>query len=285
MNGLRFLLLMICAVCLLGMRAAQGIRMERLTPDQPLEYLGLGERLIALAETPEQVRVGQQALVLGVALNAQGGDTQAASSCCIALASTLGERPEDAQALWDLALMLDPSRLTAWGADRTNGSSDRARESAAECIRLARNADPEAASALYNQPRVRDAIRDTATSLGYNSASILVEIEQMLRAAGRDPCRGQVFEAVVHDGVSTRVICDRHEYPISTAPNGQLLTQLLAIEAECLDAAPLVDDWGGTRAMGLDLPLHEPSIEWLLKRFAVDPERAYWRAGRWSSQP
>lgn len=285
MNGLRIFLLMVCVICLLGMRAAPSIPMEHLTPDQPLEYMEQGERLIAMAESPEQRRVGQQALVLGVALNTELGDTQAASSCCIALASTLDDRAEDARALWDLALMIDPTRLAAWAAIRKSSGIDRASESAAECIRLARNADPDGASALFNQPKVRDAIVQAATSLGYDAVSILAEIEQMLRAPGRDPCRGQVFEAVVNDGVSTRVICDRHEYPISTAPTGQILTRLLAIEAVCLDAAPLVDEWGGMRATGLDQPMREPSIDWLLNRFAVDPQRAYWRSGRWVSQP
>lgn len=285
MNTIRLAILAVCALFLLGLRAAPRVPMDSLSPDEPLDYLVQGERLIALAVSPEQLRVGQQTLVLGVALNVKAGDTQGASSCCIALASTLGDSPDDARAIWDLALMLDPSRLTAWAANRTDDASQGARASAAECVRLARNADTNAASALFSQPRVREAIRASATMLGYDSASILAEIEQMLKAPGRDPCRGQVFEAVVNDGVSTRVICDHHEYPISTARSGKMLTQLLAIEADCLGAMTRIDDWGGTSALGLDLPMREPSVAWLLNRFGVDPQRAIWRNGHWSTQP
>ena len=279
------MLLLLSASLLIAWQAPAESLVNGLTPDQPASYLDIGERLAAKAGSDEQLRLAQQVLTLGIGLNFSEGDRAKASSCCIALADTLSNDPESQQALWDLALTLDPERLSAWAEHRAGEGTAASNATAAECIRLARNASVDEADDLLRQRSVREAIEHACRALGLDSTTILSELTLMLQSPTRDPCRGQVFESVVEDGKSSRVICDAHQYPIATAPNPTLLTQLLSIEIFCLQAQGGVSEWGGVVAMGLDGPLRDPGVLALYQRFGVDPQRPYRNNGRWVSQP
>jgi hypothetical protein len=158
-------------------------------------------------------------------------------------------------------------------------------EDAAECLRLARNADADAASTLYRRPAVRAVIEQTAQELGYTRDELNHTLAPMLGGISRDPCRGNYFYTDVEDGQSIRRLCTAHNAPLGTTQSTQTLVMLLRIEAACLDANRSTNDWGSASMLGSTAPMRSVSVEWLIKELGIDPERPYLRNGVWSSTP
>jgi hypothetical protein len=158
-------------------------------------------------------------------------------------------------------------------------------EDAAECLRLARNADADDASTLYRRPEVRAIIEQTAQELGYTRDELNHTLAPMLEGISRDPCRGNYFYTDVEDGQSIRRLCTAHNAPLGTTQSTQTLVMLLRIESACLNANESMSDWGSASMLGSTAPMRPVSVEWLIKELGIDPERPFLRNGVWSSTP
>ncbi|MAO25137.1 MAG: hypothetical protein CMJ35_08120 [Phycisphaerae bacterium] len=267
-------------VLLLGFSSTQPA--ATLDPGQPNSYLEQGELLLAQAEGREETRRARQILAMGAVLAHRTGQDDIAASCCIALVDGQDDPALISQA-WDLALMLDPSRLAAWAQQRNMAHATDSSALGAECLRLARNAEVGDASALYQRATVRQAIRDAALRLGLPVQDVTRVIDGLLTTTGRDECRGRVFSTQVHDGESVRVLCDDHTHPIATTGDVESLRMLLAIELECLESSTGLEDWASAWSMHQQRPFEAPSIEQLIELYQIDPARPYLVNGQWSS--
>lgn len=285
MNTLRFISFVVLALSVLGM-SAQSTLDRSARPDQPRVYLELGEQLAELAQSEQDRELARAVLGMGVVINHQRNDTSAAASCCVALAWAFSDDPIMQARLWDLALLIDPSRYTQWAQYRPATSTTDAMEDAAECLRLARNADGDGAMNLYRRPEVRAIIEQTAQELGYTRDELNHALTPMLEGISRDPCRGNYFHrGDVENGESIRQVCTSHGAPLGTTQSTQTLVMLLRIESACLNANESMGDWGCASMLGSTAPMRPVSIEWMIKELGIDPERPYLRNGVWSSTP
>ncbi|MHA7813152.1 MAG: hypothetical protein ACX94C_07160 [Phycisphaerales bacterium] len=258
----------------------------RLNPSQPRAYLDSGELAAASAKTDGQLREARQMLAMGIVLGVAGEDNQLASSCAIALASTHPDETDLRQRLWDYALMLDPQRVSQWATHRPDDASLRTAHQAAECIRLARNAERHEARELLGQPAVEIAIRESARRLGFDQDEqdeVLRMLYRMSEDRERDPCNGNYFDTRVEDGQSVRVVCRKHIHPIGAAEGGRSLAMLLAIELDCIGPSSAGQEWGGESAMRRMQPVADPDIEWLKTTYGIDPDKPAFSNGRWGA--
>lgn len=253
-------------------------------PDHPETYFQLGELLGAQAQTSAQQDRAEQVLAMGATLAMQQGEHQLAASCCIALVE-LASDPQHQRDLWDLALLIDPDRFPSWVKFRSSPADSSARRSAAECLRLIRNAKHADAAELFRTQSVKDQLAAAAESLGLSPSTTLDQIRLLLSHQRDDACRGRVFDTRVRDGESSRFLCPDHQYPIGSAPDAKSLELLLSLETACLESAAQINGWGGVVAMGLDQPARTPSIEMLAQQYDIDPARPYWDGQGWSSNP
>lgn len=275
-----FLLAMLILAFLLGLSSGQPA--TALDPRQPDQYLEQGELLLVRAEGHEELVLARQVLAMGAVLAHRAGQDGIAASCCIAIAAGHDDA-EHMQQAWDLALILDPSRLSAWAQQRNQSSTTGSAALGAECLRLARNAEPGDASELYKHASVREAINESAKRLGFSAQDVTQTIRALLNTSGQDQCRGRVFTTRVQDGESIRVLCDDHTHPIATTGDVESLQMLLAIELDCLGASAELEDWGSAWGMHQRRPFNTPSIEQLIEAYQIDPARPYLIDGRWSS--
>ncbi len=284
MNTLRIMSVMVLALSILGM-SAQSTLDRSARPDQPRIYLELGEQLAELAQSEQDRQLARAVLGMGVVINHQRNNASDAASCCVALAWAFSDDPIMQGRLWDLALLIDPKRYTQWAQYRPETSTTNAMEEAAECLRLARNADADDASTLYGRSEVRAIIERMAQDLGYTRDELNQTLTPMLGGISRDPCRGNYFYTDVENGESIRRKCTAHSSPLGTTQSTQTLVMLLRIEAACLDANRSMSDWGSASMLGSTTPMRPVSVEWLIKELGIDPERPYLRNGIWSSTP
>jgi hypothetical protein len=276
-----FLLSTLLMLGLTGLRAPNGVT----RPDQSRSYLDLGERLIALAETPDDHRLARQVLAMGLVVSIEQGDTALAGSCAIAMVSSHPDDIETQQQLWDLALTIDPRRLSQWMQFRPDTTDVMMMKQAAECLRLARNEDPDQASRLFQRPVIKNSVLRTGAGLGYSENEIQSALRPLLAERSRDPCRGNYFRTVIENGESVRRVCDFHRSPLGTTRDTQTLVMLLRIESACLESAQSMDDWGAVSTLGTTRPARSPDVEWLIATTGIDKSRPYLRDGRWFSGP
>lgn len=267
---------------LLGMHARyapSGVR-----PDQPRTYLRYGEVLAAEAQNPDAQSLARQVLAMGVLLAYRDGDHELAASGCIALANTHDEPDLRARA-WDVALILDPSRLAAWSQRRASERDHQASRLGAQCLRLARNAKPGDARALFDRSGVRDAIMQAAGRLGHTEKTVRDALMPLLDTSRDDNCRGRVFYAQVEDGQSRRVLCGDHDHPVGGLGDPETLRLLLSIELECLNERGGLGSWAGSVFMWRHQPFEVPDLDWLADQHGIDPDRPYLVDGRWVAEP
>ncbi len=264
-------------------RVAQSLSVE-LRTDRPSSYLEAGELLAANAETDEELTMAQQVLAMGIAMASSAGEDSVASSCAIALADASGDS-DIARELWDLALLLDPSRVSAWVRNRAVSQSDPQNLIAATCVYFARQADGDEANARYSQRPIKALIRTAADELGFDPMAVHNTINTLIVHAQEDACRGRVFVSRAVDGESIRLVCPDHQRPIGVAASDDALLELLSIELHLMGESGMLRSWGGTSMMKLDTPARIPSVQGMAQRFGVDPMRPYWVDGRWSATP
>jgi len=176
-----------------------------LNPANPESYLNAGERLAAWASTQEEQAYAHQVLAVGIGLAHRQGEPILAASLCIALSDS---EPDlgISQSLWDLALMLDPARMSAWREHRNARSEAAAaiKAQAARCVWAARMGDQKTAGELFNNRAVRDRIKAAALQAGVDPISFDRILLRAIKDHDFDDCRGRVF---VVDRVNKPVPC------------------------------------------------------------------------------
>ncbi len=284
MRPFQLLFVFVSAVFMLGASFRPDLD-RTLHPDEPHRYLDLGEQLVAIAETSEDIKLARHVLAMGVSINARNADAQAASSCCIALASAYPNDPQMQQMLWDLALHLDPTRFSQWVQHRPGPAAAEAKHDAAECLRRARHEDEDVEKDLNRQPQIQTVIFQAGTTLGFTRNQIENALNPLLSDSTSDPCNGNYFDSQVENGESVRRVCDAHQFPMGTTRDNQTLLMLLGIEAECLKASEVIEDWGSAYTLGNTASTRTPDLVWLIEATGIDTSRPFLRNGQWESTP
>lgn len=266
------------------MGSGTGFAPSEPSPDQPRTYLRYGEFLAAQSQSKADRDAARRVLAMGVLLAERDGDHELAASACIAIADTHTDPRSRAQA-WDLALLLDPSRLNAWSQWRVSATDQESARLGAQCLRLARNAKPDDARTLFNRPDVRGAIMQAAARLGYTEDAVRDALTPLMGTSRDDDCRGRVFYARVEDGVSRRVLCEDHDHPVGGTGDPERLRLLLSVELECLNDRGGLESWAGSAYMGRDKPAAVPDLDWLMDQYGIDPTRPYLNDGQWVTEP
>lgn len=265
----------------------QVVRITQLAPSSPVGYFIFGETLLASAETLEDTKLARQVLALGIGLAMKENSPELAASMCIALAGD-GYRSRNAINLWDLALMLDPNRRSAWQQYRNRVAiqEQQVREDASRCVHAARFNKPELASELIAKPGVSQAILTSAEQSGLKPMRVLGTVRTLIEQASDDSCHGRVFVTRRGDGVVTREVCPDHARPIGTAISQDAFDNLIRVEANLLEISKdhqSNTDWGQTAYLQLDVPAEDPSVSMILKLYRVDILKPYWKNDRWVS--
>lgn len=282
------LLMAMLLIPISAMRAPDD-ELARLRPDSPVKYLETGERLAALAGSPEEQQLASQVLAMGLGLAHRAGDGQLAAGMCIALAASETD-PDRARSLWDLALLLDPSRHTAWAEHRQRRDAEarQLRAQAARLLYFLRNSDAREASALYNRAEVRRLLSAAAGEEGVDPDRLEQTMQSMLAHAQDDDCRGRVFIMRAVDGRPQRSLCPDHARPIGAGPDDEVLRDLITLELALLapqgDTAGL-EDWATLGYIDRTGPARDPSVSEMLYHYEVDLSRSYRRGGAWSARP
>jgi hypothetical protein len=255
-----------------------------LDPQRPMGYLESGEVLAAKAASDEEYRLARQVLGMGVVMGERYGELNIAAGCCIALAQ-IAETESQRRDLWDLALLLDPSRVSTWATHRNANRSRISQDAAADCLRMIRIAEYEEASELLRREDVRAQIRSSASQLGYDPERTIASIRSLAESRRRDSCRGRVFRKEVRDGVSVKEVCTDHSHPIGTADTAETLRMQLSIELASIGGAQQLEDWSGAAVLSLDEPVRTLDSSLLASWYGFDPSRPYRKDGRWSANP
>jgi hypothetical protein len=262
-------------------------QMEQLDPRYPDRYFRIGEQLASQAQTQLQRAVANQTLVIGMGLAYRQGDTTLAASMAIAIAEF--EPDEETSALlWDLALLLDPARQSAWVEfrDRRASEFERVRAEAVRCLYAARNGDHQLASALFAKRPVRESLLSASQRAGFKSDYIETVLGDLIRSAESDPCRGRVFVTRRSGGEVRRTLCESHQRPVGTTMNDQQLKAILLIET-VISTSQYPNErasWNSAFYMNQMNPSVDPSVPMMVSMYGADLSRPYWRKGEWSSK-
>ncbi len=255
--------------------------LQRLDPDRPEMYLHLAEEL-ALRNGPIADPIITDLLIRAVYLGNRSGSAELASAACIALAELNLSIEKDW--LWDLALMLDPTRLGEWqtrsrvDSDQDSNGLDRL---ASMCLYSVRyNQYPESAE-LFRRQDVRARIIAAAAQAGIDESELVSVIQKEIERGADDPCRGRLY--VINRDTGDRTVCPNHIRALGFCANDEDLRLLLRVEMVLLGVE--VDTWNAAASMHQDQPVQWPTISELIKQLQVDPSKAYYRDGTWQSQP
>jgi hypothetical protein len=105
----------LAALLMVGFVAKSSRNPTLLIQSDPSSYLHFAEQLHQESPSGNQT-VAVQASLLGASLAMQEGDQSLTASCLIAAADFAGST--DRVMMWDLAVMIDPSRMEAWRSHR-----------------------------------------------------------------------------------------------------------------------------------------------------------------------
>jgi hypothetical protein len=297
--------LCVCVLCVLGVGGfvgAGGIagvdlggvpqnqpQLERLSPSDPEQYFLLGEQLGAAAQSDQDRLLAQQVLAIGMGLADRAGEGELAASMCIAL-SSLETDPGIAARLWDLAVLLDPTRRSAWRAHRNAlfDELEQLRETASRCLYAIRFNNSQLAQMIFEQVGTRDAILAAAERGGLDSVRVDRRISRMILDASDDSCRGRVFVAERSNGQVRRVVCPDHVRPVGTGGSDADLKLLVQLEVLLLDEPHdprMWDGWETNAYLEFVDPTIDPSPMEFVERYGVDLAKPARRGDRWVSLP
>ncbi|MGV6813769.1 MAG: hypothetical protein ACWA5W_02025 [Phycisphaerales bacterium] len=270
-----------------SIREQFGQRLGSLNPNNIDQYFILGEDILRSAQTPSDHQLAQQVFAVGAGLALEAGDNQTASSLVIALADSASS-PADYATLWDIALLLDPRRKTAWSQHRNNRADENQsqRDAALKCLYAVRFSQYREAAPLWEDQHIRATILQTAQEIGLDPTQVRQTIETLLEQAANDSCRGRVFLTKRENGQTSKVVCPDHSSPLGIGFSEQSLKMFIKLELAMLDAQSSSIDTGWQTEAYLDhlTPIRLPTIDDIFGMFQVDPARPYWRRGRWTAK-
>ncbi len=288
-NRLRWAAIVLLAIALpatLGAYAPKPIAASeiQLDPSDAETYLETGEWLAASASTQDELARANQVLAVGIGLAHRQGEPGLAASLCIALSDTEPDLGMS-QSLWDLALMLDPSRRSAWRAhrDARNHAISTIINDAARCVWAARMGDQKTAGDLFNNSAVRERIKDAALQAGIDPNSFDRILSRSIRNHDYDDCRGRVFIVDHSTGEVRRIVCEQHSHPLGTLDGGIEFAEFIRVEAMLHELS--ISQWESAVSIGLDEPARDPSISMLETHYKIDLTRPYLKANQWVSTP
>jgi hypothetical protein len=252
---------------------ARRARLEALSPDQPRDYLELGEEIHADATTPEERALARRLYVLGVTTGLDAGDSATAAGACLALAQ-LATTPTERRWLRSLAGGID-SRFRVDLSAPVEGGTERGLELSIAITRF-RAGEGRIARRAIERPELRELLEAYAPDAWIRS----------LEEEARDwPCRecGNDRFVSVPGQAGVFVICptcrgnpgprlDRHD-----------LLESLRIESGLMGVR--TGSWSAQLALGRDEPMRDAEPEDIAARYRVDPALSCWRDGEWEACP
>lgn len=252
-------------------------RLERLSVDEPAAYLDVADELIMGGRENLAVHT----LVVAVFLAADRGDTQTASSACLALATLTPDSAQREQ-LRALAGTLNP-RLNrpAW-IDPSGSRTDRAAAhlKAARVLLNLRRGRGEQALALLGDDEIREALSqqpELSTAAANRNTSTLPMLSGLARQWPCPECQNE--RTVRPRGQTEPRICPRcqgNPGPVLSEPE-----QIAWLAAEVRLLAPQ-EPWSSALLIpGHNAPVAEPSLGIVPTFFRVDPSLSLYRNGRW----
>lgn len=261
--------------------------LSKLNPAEPESYLLAGEELGARSQTDEDRAIAIQTLARGLGLASRSDQRELAASLCIAIASFESDMYKST-ALWDLALILDPSRHAAWVIHRDAQAQVQRTTTrlAAQGLYAARFHDPQTVQSVLSQQAVRNTIRQAATHARLDVNRIDQLIDEMIRDAKNDPCKGQVFVRQRVQGEVRWVICADPHQPIGTSFSEESFSMLVQLELLLLDEQSLSSEstpWDATGYFNQTQPAIDPSVGSFMTIYSVDLSKPVWQSGDWVS--
>tara|TARA_R110002072_G_scaffold42064_20_gene118706 strand:+ start:140987 stop:141871 length:885 start_codon:yes stop_codon:yes gene_type:complete len=256
----------------------------QLDPSDAETYLDAGEWLAASAASQDELARAHQVLAVGIGLAHRQGEPGLAASLCIALAAS-EPNIQLSESLWDFALMLDPSRRSAWRAHRNARSHAISTliNDAARCVWAARMGDQKTAGDLFNNSAVREGIKDAALQAGLDPNSFDRILSRAIRNHDFDDCRGRVFIIDRSTGEVRRIVCEQHAHPLGTLDGGIEFAEFIRVEAMLHELS--ISQWESAVSIGLDETARDPSISMLETKYKIDLSRPYLKANQWVSAP
>jgi len=257
--------------------------LNRLSPESPMGYLSQGEFVLLEEDHAVDFELGVELLVRAVFWGEQHGQPRVSSSACIALA----ELVDDAATrrwLWDLALLLDPSRENEWV--RMLSMQDEAMEElvleASRCLYAIRYHQQPIGEELYSQSRVRSKILEAGDRAGVDRERLIGILEREIRSGLEDSCRGRLYVAD-RSSPGGRLVCPDHLRGLGMCANDEELRVFLRVEM-ALNGIQ-VRSWQGATSMSMDGAVKLPSVQELVRRMGVEPGKAFYRDGQWVTSP
>ena len=109
-------------------------QLKSLNPKNIEAYFTLAEEMLRSANTESDIELIAQVLAIGAGLAANEENNELAASMCIALTS-ISTVPETYRTLWDITILLDPTRKSSWLKHRDRRASELVaqREAAVRC--------------------------------------------------------------------------------------------------------------------------------------------------------
>ena len=282
MRVLMVVLALVCVSLMMGSVASKDVvlGLNKLKPEQPGGYLELGEMEIMLGGDSG---LAVELLVLGVFWGDQQGQPGVASSACIAL-TELVEDETMRRWLWDLALVLDPSREGEWM--RMMRSKTQEREGieveAARSVYSIRYHQQPIGGELFGRTDIRERIFEAADVAGVDRSALLRVLEREIERGREDSCRGRLYVAQ-RGSNGKRVACPDHLRGLGLMANDEDLLMLLRVEMVLSGIG--VDSWEAADSMSMDGVVELPTVGELVRRMGVNPSRAFYRDGGWVNGP
>jgi len=260
-----------------------GEQLSRLTDDRPSGYLELGERVLLNDADGRDRRLAIELLVRAAFFGNQRGESDIASTACIAL-SEMVDGDLTRRWLWDLALLTDPSRETEWvrAMDIEDHSRDELTADAARCLYAIRYHQQPTGEELFGRAAIRERIFEAGDLAGVERGRLVQVLEREIRLGDEDSCRGRLYVAD-RDQRGQRLACPDHLRGLGMCANDEDLRTFLRVEM--LLSGVEVESWESSNAMGMDGAMILPTIGDLAGVFRVDVGKAFYRDGRWVTTP
>ncbi len=254
-----------------------------LSPENPVLYLELGELELLDDVLSRDRGLGIELLVRAVYWAEQNGDNSVASSGCIALTEIV-ESDMARLWLWDLALLLDPSREKEWErmrAQRTDVTQELDLE-AAQCLYAIRYHQQPLGGELFSRPEVRARILEAAVLGGIDRDDLIRVLELEIERGNEDSCRGRLYIAD-RSSPGRRLACPDHLRGLGMCANNDELRLLL--RTEMVLGGVEVESWGAAASMSMDGAINMPAVSDLVRLFRVEADKAFYRDDQWVATP
>ncbi|GAB4383639.1 MAG: hypothetical protein Kow0022_04000 [Phycisphaerales bacterium] len=260
-------------------------RLEALDPAHPQDYFLLGEELAAEPDTKGNIELAQHLYVLALALGAGDHAHQTtAAGAALALAD-ITRSESDRQSLRAIARSLDPRfGVRDWSRSAEVVISDDVAYDAAVTLGQIRAGWGRTVRAELRRPEIRALIdRYTTLITGVSNQNILPVLETQADSWPCPECHNERIVTKRHTGKVERRLCYTCGGNPGPALSREQLIGQLRFEAYVLRSAPR--SWGSQVAADLGAPLRGAEVDEILLRFAVDPERPWYRDGQWVREP